>query len=175
MYNVPQYTLGYYHGYCFIKWNICSEGGFPPFPSLHPTTSGYPYHQRWLLNLDECRHCSPNLYKYGAMNIDDDNTCNNDGCSRKDMIIRWASIKQWLQSPCYWDAWVFSFLFWFSFHHLCTNHYHTSPLVFFSPLDACFLLLTMHVHNLVACASHSDSLIGCCIWSRFLISSTYHS
>jgi hypothetical protein len=30
--------------YCFGKWNTCLEGGLPPFPSPHLTTSGYPYH-----------------------------------------------------------------------------------------------------------------------------------
>jgi hypothetical protein len=48
-------------------------------------------------------------------------------------------------------------------------------MVFFSPLNACFLLLTTHVHNLAMCISHSNFLIGCYIWSEFFISSTHHS
>jgi hypothetical protein len=147
----------------------------PPFSSPHLMTSGYLCHQRRLLNLDECCHCWSNSYKYGAMNIGDNNTCNNDGCSRENTIIRQTNIKRWLHSPCYWDVWVYSFLFWFIFYHLCTNHYHTSLVVFFSPLDACFLLLTTHVHNLVACTSHNDFLASCCTWSKFLIFSTHHS
>ncbi len=154
-YNNPQYTSGYYHDYCFRKWNTCSEGGLPPFPSPHLMTNGYPYHHRRFSNLDGHHHYWPNSYKYGEMNIDNDNKLNNDGCSREDMIIHWTSIRWWLHSPCYWNVWVFSFLFWFMFYRLCTHHYCTSLVVFFSPIDACFLLLTTHVHNLVACASHA--------------------
>jgi hypothetical protein len=43
---------------------------------------------------------------------------------------------------------------------LCTYHYHMSSMVFFSPLDSNFLLLTAHVHNVIACASHSDFSVG---------------
>jgi len=88
VYNNPQYVSGYYHSCCSRKWNACLEGGFPPFPSPHLTMSGYPYHQRQLLNLDGHCYCWPDSQKYGATNIDNDNTCNDDGCSREDMIIR---------------------------------------------------------------------------------------
>jgi hypothetical protein len=89
--------------------------------------------------------------KYGATNINDDNTCNNDGCLGEDMIICWASIKWWFHSPCYWDIWVSSFSFWFIFDHLCIDHYCMSSIVFFNPFDACFLLLIVHVHNPTMC------------------------
>jgi len=48
----PQYILKYYHNYCFGKWNTCSKGGLPPFLLPHLITSGYPYHQKWLLDLN---------------------------------------------------------------------------------------------------------------------------
>ncbi len=32
-YNSPRYISGYYHSYCFGKWNTCSQGGLPPIPS----------------------------------------------------------------------------------------------------------------------------------------------
>ncbi len=48
-------------------------------------------------------------------------------------------------------------------------------VVFFSPLDVCFLLLTTHVHSFASCTSYNDSSIGCCTWSGFFISSTHHS
>ncbi len=86
------------------------------------------------------------------------------------MSTRW-----WFPSFCYWDVWVFSFLFWSIFYRLCTYHYCTSSVVFFSPLDVCFLLSTTYVHSLVAFANHSDSSMGCCTWSRFFISSTHHN
>jgi hypothetical protein len=55
MYNNPRYTLRYYCNWCFVEWNTCLEGGFPPFPPPHLMTSGYPNHQRWLLEL--VGHC----------------------------------------------------------------------------------------------------------------------
>ncbi len=57
VYTNPQYTLKYYCNYCFKEWNTCSKGGIPPFPSPHTMTSGYPYHQKHLPNLDGCCHC----------------------------------------------------------------------------------------------------------------------
>jgi len=66
--------------------------------------------------------------------------------------------------------WVFSFSFWFMFDHLCIDHYHVSSTIFFSFLNAYFLLLTMHVYNLATSARHNDSLASYCTWSRFLIS-----
>jgi hypothetical protein len=44
-YTKPWYTLKYYRNYCI-----------PPFTSPHAMMSGYPYHQKWLPNLDGCRH-----------------------------------------------------------------------------------------------------------------------
>jgi len=77
--------------------------------------------------------------------------------------------------PCYWDIWVSSFSFWFIFYRLCINHYCMSLMVFFSPFDVGFLLLTTHLHNLTMCISHSDFLTGCYVWLGFLISSTHQS
>jgi len=85
-YNNPRHTLGYYCNYCFGKWNICLKGSLPPFPSPNLTTSRYSYHQRWLSNFDGRYHYWLNLHRYGAMNIDDNNICNNDDCLGKDII-----------------------------------------------------------------------------------------
>jgi len=88
-YSSPWYTLGYCRSYCFGKWNTCLKGSLPPFPSSHLMTNGYPYHQRRFSDLDGRCHCCFDLHIYGAMNIDnDDNTCSDDGCSRKDIIIQ---------------------------------------------------------------------------------------
>jgi len=46
---------------------------------------------------------------------------------------------------------------------------------FLSPLNACFLLLTTHVHSPITCASHCNSSMGCYIWSRFFIFFTHHN
>ncbi len=175
MYHNPWHILGYYCNYCFREWSTCLKGGFPPFPSPHPTTNGYPYHQIWLLYFDGRCHCLPNLHKYCLMSINDDITCNDDGYLREDTIIRWASTRRWLHSPCYWNVWMFLFLFWFIFYHLCTDHYRTSSAIFFSPFDVYFLLSIAHVHNLIACANHSNSSMGCYTWSNFLISFTHHN
>ncbi len=42
-------------------------------------------------------------------------------------------------------------------------------MIFFNPLNACFLLLITHVHSLVVCTCHNTSSMGCCIWLGFLI------
>jgi hypothetical protein len=47
--------------------------------------------------------------------------------------------------------------------------------IFFNPLDVCFLLSTMHVHNPTMCASHNNFSTGYYIWLRFLIFCTHHS
>jgi len=150
--------------YCFKEWNKCSKGGFPPFPSSHPTSNGYPYHQKQLVDFGGHCHCLPDSHKYETTNIDDNNACSDDDYSRKDTIIHWANTKQWLHSPCYWDISVSSFLFWFIFYHLCTYHYRTLSEVFFNPLNACFLLSTTRVHNLATCTSHNDPLMNFCTW-----------
>ncbi len=67
-----------------------------------------------------------------------------------------------------------SFSIWFIFYHLCTNRYRTSSTIFFSPFDACFLLLIVHVHNSTTCVNHSDSSTGYYTWSKFIFS-THHS
>jgi hypothetical protein len=108
--------------YCFGKWSTCSEGGLPPFSSSHTTTNGYPYHLKRFPDLDENHHCWSDLHIYGVTNIANDNTCNNDGCLGKDMIKRWVNIKRWLHSLCYWNVWVFFFLFLFKIHFLPLVH-----------------------------------------------------
>jgi hypothetical protein len=117
MYNNPWHISGYCCSYCFGKWNTCSEGGLPPFLSPHLTTNGYFNYRKWLPYLDGHCHCRPNSHKYGVVSIDDDNTCSDNGCSKEDTILHRTSTRRWLHSPCYWNIWVFSFLFWFIFNH----------------------------------------------------------
>jgi hypothetical protein len=126
-------------------------------------TNGYPYHQIRLPDLAGCchRHCWFDLHTYGVRNINNNNTCNN-GCLIEYTIIHWRNTRRWLNSPCYWDVWVSSFLFWFIFDNLCTNHYHASLTKLLHPLDACFLLSITCVHSPTMCASHNNSLAGCC-------------
>jgi len=174
-YNSPWHISRYCCSYCFGKWSTCSKGGLPPFPSPHPIMSGYFYYQKWLLYFDGPCHCWLDSHRYGAMNINNDNTCNDNGCLGEDMILRWTNIKWWLHSPCYWNAWVFSFLFWFIPNHLCTDHYRMSLAIFFNPLDVHVPLSTTCVHKPVVCISHNDFSMGCCIWSGFFISSTHRS
>jgi hypothetical protein len=142
--------------YYFGEWSTCSEGGLWPFLSLHLTTNGYPYHHRWFLDFDGCCHCWPDAHRYGVANIDDDNTCNDNACSWEDMILCWANTKWWFHSLWYWKVWVFSFLFWFIFDHLCIDHYHASLAVFFNPFNVCFSLFTVSapkLHNKLKCES----------------------
>jgi hypothetical protein len=161
--NNSRYTSRYYCSYCFRKWNTCLERGLLDFTSPYLTTNGH------LLNFDGCHHYWLDLHIYGATNIDDDNAC-DDGYSKEDMIICWTSTKWWFHSFYYWNMWLFSLSFWFIFDRLCINNYCVSLTIFFSFLNACFLLLTMHIHSLTTCASHNDSLTCYYIWSRFLIS-----
>jgi hypothetical protein len=94
VYCSPRYILGYCCSYCFGEWSTCSKGGLPPFPSPHLMTNGYPYHHKWFPDFDGCCHCWLDLHIYGVVSIDDDdNTCSDDGCSRKDIIIWWTKIK----------------------------------------------------------------------------------
>jgi len=44
MYNNPRCISRYYRNYCFKKWNICSKGYLPHFPSPHPMRKWYPYY-----------------------------------------------------------------------------------------------------------------------------------
>jgi len=91
------------------------------------------------------------------------------------MMLHLMNIRWWLHSPCYWDILVFSFSFWFIFYCLCTNHYCASSMIFFSPLNAHFLLSTMCVHSPTTCTSHNNFLASYYTWSRVFISSTHHS
>jgi hypothetical protein len=126
-------------------------------------------------NFDGHYHCWLNLHIYGVVNINNDNTCNNDGCLGENTIIHRTIIRWWFHSLCYWDIWVFSFPFWVIFNHLCTYHYCASLVAFFSPFDTCFLLLIVRVHSLTTCANHNDFFMGYNTWLRFFISSTHHS
>jgi len=105
-YSNPLHTSRYYRNYCFGEWSTCSKGGLPPFLSQHPMTNGYLYHKRRLMNFDGHCHCWPKSHRYGSTNINDDNTCSNDGCLWKDMIIHQMNTKWWFHSPCYWEIWV---------------------------------------------------------------------
>jgi hypothetical protein len=65
-----------------------------------PTFSLATFNNKWIflslettLNFDGCCHCLSNLHRYGVANIDDNNTCNNDGCSRKNMILCQMNIR----------------------------------------------------------------------------------
>ncbi len=81
-------------------------------------------------------HCDSwsNSHKYGATNIDVDNTYNNDGCLGENTILCQTNIRQWFHSPSYWNIWMFTFSFWFIFYHLWIDHYCLSLAIFFSPL-----------------------------------------
>ncbi len=70
---------------------------------------------------------------------------------------------------------LFPFSLWFIFGRLCTDDYHVSLVIFFNSLDAHFSLSKVRVYNPATCTSHNDSLIGCCTWSKFFISSTHHN
>jgi hypothetical protein len=79
VYSNPQHISRYCHSYYFGKWSTCLKGGPPPFPSPHPMTSGYPYHQKWHGRCD----CWPNSHRYSAMSIVNDNTCSDDMFRKK--------------------------------------------------------------------------------------------
>ncbi len=106
-YNNPWYILQYYHNYCFREWNTCPEWAFPPFPSSHLMTSGYLYHQKWLLDLNGYHYCWSNLHRYDAMSIGDNSSCNDDGYCRNPTLRevwgrhshsrKWEKFKTWLQ------------------------------------------------------------------------------
>jgi hypothetical protein len=100
-YSNPLHISRYYCSYYFRKQSTCSEGGLSPSPSSHPTTSGYFYYQKWFSYFHGPCHCWSDLHKYGAMNINDYNTCSNDGCLGEDMILHQTNIKWWFHSPCY--------------------------------------------------------------------------
>jgi hypothetical protein len=127
--------------------------------------NGYFYHQKCLPNFDGHCHYWPNSQKYDVASINDDNTCNNDGCSREDKILGWTNIRWWFHSLCYWNIWMPSFLFWFILDRLCIDHNnHASSMVFFNPLDVYFSLLTVCVHSVATCASKNDFSVGYCTW-----------
>jgi hypothetical protein len=83
VYNNSQHISKYCRSYCFREWSTCLKGGFLPFPSPHPITRGYPYYHKQLLDFDGRYHCWANLHKYGAMNINNNNTCNDDMFRKK--------------------------------------------------------------------------------------------
>jgi hypothetical protein len=140
-YNNPWYISRYYCNYYFGEWRTCLEGSFPPFLSPHLTMNGYPYHHKQLSNFDGHCYYWLDLDRYGAMNIDDNITCNNDDCLGENTIVCPMNIKQWFHAPCYRDVWASSFLFWFVFNCLCIDHYRASSMAFFSPFNACFLII----------------------------------
>jgi hypothetical protein len=96
-YNNPQHTLGYYCSYYSRKWSTCLRG-ILPFPFSHSITNGY-LSIEMTSHFDGCCYCWCNSHIYGAVNIDNNNTCNTDGYSREYMIIRQASTRQWFHFP----------------------------------------------------------------------------
>jgi hypothetical protein len=64
------------------------------------------------------------LYRFGAMCFNDDCACNNNCCSRQDMILCIMNAKRWFYYPCYRDLRLFPSLFWFFFDFLCTCQYN---------------------------------------------------
>jgi hypothetical protein len=170
-YSNPQHILRYCWSCCFEEWSTCSKRGLPHFPLSHLTMNEYPYHQKQFQDTHGCCHYWRSSNRYGATDINDDITWNDDECSKKNMIICWMNIKQWFHSFCYWNVWVSSFSFWFNFDCLCTYHYHTSLMIFFTPLDACFLLSTTHVHNHTMFANHNNFSASYYTWLK----STHHN
>jgi hypothetical protein len=107
------------------------------FRGSFPTFSCTTFFNEWIFFLLETIfvHCDSwlNSHKYGAINIDDDNTYNDDGSSGEDTILCQTNIRGWFHSPCYWNIWMFTFSFWSILDHLCINHYCLSLTIFFSP------------------------------------------
>jgi hypothetical protein len=103
-------------------------------------------------------------YWYGAMNIDDDITCNNDDYLGEDTTICWVNTRRWFHALYYWDERYFHFCFdpFFTACAHTTIVCHQWPSLILS--NACFLLSIVHVHNLVMCASHNDYSTGYHIW-----------
>lgn len=102
------------------------------------------------------------------------NTCNDNYRLGEDEIICKVHIKRQLHSPCQRFMVVFiriSILFDF----LCSCHYSSSLMIFFSSCDAYFLLLATCVHSPLVCTSHRVSSMCCHIWKTFLIFSTHHN
>ncbi len=162
-YNNPWHTLGYCCSYCFGERNTCSKGGLTPFFSPHSMTSEHFYYQRWLPYLDVHCHYWPHSHKYGARNIDDDNTCMT-------MVVQEKTQSYSKRTP--YDDFIpvaietygcFHFRFnsfLISFAHTIVTRHQT---YFFNPFDAHFPLLIRCVHIHVTCASHNNSLVGCYI------------
>jgi hypothetical protein len=107
------------------------------FKGSFPTFSFTTFVNEWTFFLLETIsiHCDswPNSHKYGAMNIYDNNTYNDDGCSGEDTILCRTNSRRWFHSPCYWNIWMLTFSFWFILDHLCIHHYHSSLAIFFNP------------------------------------------
>jgi hypothetical protein len=121
-------------------------------------------------------HCHNwfNLLKYGIMCIIHDNACNDNCCSRKNIIIHWVFIQRWFHSSCYKDLWLFSFSFQLLFFVLCLGHYSLLVAIFFNSHDAYSFI----IHSVCTLSSSVHMtlqfLMFCCIWETLFISSTYH-
>jgi hypothetical protein len=102
-YYRPQYTSTYYCSDCLKQWNTYSQGGSSTFSLATPDDEWISLSPKKLSNLDGCCHCWLDLHIYGAANINDNHTCNDDGYSGKDTIISWMNTKRWLHSHCYWS------------------------------------------------------------------------
>jgi len=130
--------------------------------------------QKQLSNLDACCHYWPNSHIYGAVNIDDNHTCNDDGCSRKDTIIRWVNTKQWFHSCCYWSYMCFHSCF-DSLMTACAQttivcHHQRSflvPLMFVSYSWQCVSKALQHVQAIAILQ------MGYYTWLGFFIFSTH--
>jgi hypothetical protein len=94
---------------------------------------------------------------------------------QKDIIICKTDIMKWFYSLCHRDLWLFSFLFWFLFDFLCSNHCSPSPVVLFNSHNSYFLLLITCVHSLLVCTCHCDFSACYYAWKTFLIFSTHCS
>lgn len=88
------------------------------FPLLHLTPNQYSYHERQLLDLNECCHNRSDSPRHGIMHIIHDNTCNNNYCLKQDTIIHWTRTQKRLYSPCHRDLWLFSLSFRLFFDYL---------------------------------------------------------
>jgi hypothetical protein len=83
----PWYISKYSCSYRVKEWNSCKERSFPLFFLPYTKTNGYCHHQTQALNLDKYYHCRSNSYKFGAVNFNNDNACNNNCGSRQGTIL----------------------------------------------------------------------------------------
>jgi hypothetical protein len=175
-YNNPQHSSRYYCTYYFGKWNTCLKGSLPPFPLPHQTTSAYPYHQRQILDFNGRVIANPThidmvqwtstMTTHVAMVLAHEKT---------QSYTDWTLSNDFIAYAIETYGCLHSHFYSFSITYMCTDHYCMPLMVLFNPLDACFLLSTMHVHNSIACANHNNFLASCYIWLWFFISSAHHS